>query len=171
MSFQNSLLLYLSFLIALASLMVSVYIAFNTNWSKNIETRRASRESHTRMLFDIDLMYIEFPDLWSIYDSHPLAKEKDISPVMVAKREGFIYQHFDFFEMIRDYYEYVIYTKGVDKEYWVAWEGFISHFIEDSSEARELFKQQRTQGVYSVSFTQYINDLIDKRESKQTQIT
>jgi hypothetical protein len=147
-------------ILSIMSLAVSLLVAQRV-WNFNeLSTRRASRETHARMLFDIGKALVDWPELWTIYDTHPLAATRDMSPSAVAKREAFVYQHLNVFEMVRDYYITIIRRDRVDEEYWQSWHVYMRQFFTSSSDARRLFAEQRTQDVFSKSFVEYANGLI-----------
>jgi hypothetical protein len=152
----------LPILISSISLMVSLSVAIYAWKFNELSMRRASREWHAKTLLDIDGVLIDSPELWSIYDDHELAKNKDTSPVAVAKREAYIYQHFNFFEVVRDYYMNIIKRDRLDEEYWHSWDCYIRQFFRSSSEARTVFKAPWTQEIYSESFVEYVNRLINE---------
>src|SRR5437762_1197599 len=95
-------------LISSLALFLSGYVAYRAWKFNDIATRRASRETHSKMLFDIGKMLVDSPELWAIYDSNPLAAQKDTSALAVAKRDAFIIQHLNVFELVFDYYKYLI---------------------------------------------------------------
>jgi hypothetical protein len=80
-------------------------------------------------------MLVDSPSLWSIYDSHPLSAEKDISALGAAKREAFILQHLNVFELVYDYYNNLIKQDNIDRAYSRAWDSSIRQLFHGSSEA------------------------------------
>ena len=155
------MILFFPILISVISLGVSLYVAYRAWRFNELSKRRASRESHAKMVFDIGRMLVDSPELWSIYDTHALAKDRDESPLAAAKREAFIHQHFNVFEMVRDYYTNVIHRDRVDDEYWQSWDLYIREFFTTSSDARMLFKEPETQEIYSKTFVAYVNQIIN----------
>lgn len=149
-------------LISVAALSLSCYVAYRAWKSNDISMRRASRETHIKMLFDIKKMLVDSPDLWAIYDSHPLSAEKDTSALGVAKREAFIYQHLNVFELVFDYYTHLIKQDEIDRDYWRAWDSSIQQLFHGSSEARLLFSASKTKEIYSQRFASYIDQHIGR---------
>jgi hypothetical protein len=147
--------------ISVLALTLSCYVAYRSSKFNGIALRRASRETHIKMLFDIRKMLVDSPELWSIYDAHPLSSEKDMSALGVAKREAFIYQHLNVFELVYDYYEKLLPKRDkMDLEYWRAWNSSIQQLFYGSSEARRLFNAARSKDIYSQDFTSYIEQHI-----------
>jgi hypothetical protein len=149
--------------ISVLALTLSCYVAYRTSKFNDIALRRASRETHIKMLFDIRKMLVDFPELWAIYDAHPVSSERDMSALGVAKREAFIYQHLNAFELVYDYYEKLLPKRDkVDREYWRAWNSSIQQLFYGSSEARRLFNAARSQNIYSQDFTSHIEQHIKR---------
>lgn len=125
------------------------------------------------MLFDIRKILVDFPVLWAIYDSHPLSAEKNTSALEVAKREAFIYQHLNIFELVFDYYTNLIKQDDVDRACWRAWDSSILQLFHGSSEARLLFSAAKTRDIFSEDFVSYIEDCIGKapKEARSTKPT
>jgi hypothetical protein len=150
----------LSLVVSSVAFVLSLFVAYRA-WSFNeVSTRRASRETHMKMLFDVGQILVTTPDLWTVYDSHSLALQRDSSPLGVARRAAFIYQHLNIFDLVWDYYNNLIKRDRVDAEYWKAWDNYIRQFFRESSEARLLFAESRTQEIYSQGFVAYINKLV-----------
>jgi hypothetical protein len=147
--------------ISVIALTLSCYVAYRTSKFNDIALRRASRETHIKMLFDIKKMLVDSPELWAIYDSHPVSSKRDMSALGIAKREAFIYQHLNVFELVYDYYEKLLPKRDeVDREYWRAWKSSIQQLFHGSSEARRLFNAARSKDIYSQDFTSYIEQHI-----------
>lgn len=153
-------------IISILSLGVALFVAQRAWKFNDLSTRRASRETHAKMLFDLGKVLLDSPQLWGIYDTHALAVDRDNAPVAAAKRETFIYQHFNVFEMVRDYYTNVIRRDRVDEEYWQSWHCYMKQFFRSSGDARRLFLEPRTQEIYSRGYVEFTNQLI--RESSVT---
>jgi len=153
-------------IISFFSLGISLLVAYRAWRYNELSTRRASRESHTKMLVDIGKILVDSPELWAIHDTHPLAINRDVSPMSAAKREAFIYQHFNIFEIVRDYYINIILRDHVDEEYWQSWHRYIRHFVSSSEDARRLFTEQYAQEVYSKGFVEYMNQTIKELPCK-----
>jgi len=103
--------------------------------------RTASRGEHFRLLLELDRNLIDNPELWGIYDSHPLSQIKASDPLVQSKRNAFIYLHFNLFEMVHDFYHHVISRMDkIDIMYWHEWYRYIYQFFRESSKARIIFK-------------------------------
>jgi hypothetical protein len=160
-------------LISTFAFFLSGYAAYRTGKFNDIALRRSSRETHIKMLFDIRKMLVDSPSLWAIYDAHPLSAEKDLSALGVAKREAFIFQHLNVFELVFDYYNNLIKQDDIDRAYWRAWDSSIRQLFHGSSEARLLFSAARTREIYSKDFASYIVEHIGKApaETQSTKTT
>lgn len=122
-------------------------------------------QDHTRLMVNIDSNLVDDPNLWAIYDSHPLSKLKKQDPLMDAKREAFIYLHFNLFETVHNFYMDTVRMNRIDTIHWQAWDKYIYRFLEHSSEARKIFKEQRTKEIYSEPFVSFIISRIEQIEN------
>jgi hypothetical protein len=150
----------LSILIATTSLIVSFYVAYRAWKFNDISTRRSSRETHTQMLFEIDKLLIQYPELWEIYDTNSFRQKRDTSPLATARREAFLYQHFNMFETIHDYYKNIISRDATDESYWDTWKAYIKQMFKESSEARRLFQETHSQEIYNKQFRSFVESII-----------
>jgi len=121
-----------------------------------------ARNSLSSLLIDVDKQLIEWPELWCIYDNATLPKCD--SPEAKAKRDAFIYQHFNMFEAAHSYYtaDEKINPNTNDREYNASWNGYMSQFFNQSSDARALFESERTKNIYSARFVKEVTGLIKK---------
>jgi len=150
----------LSVVISSVAFLLSLFVAYRA-WSFNeVSTRRASRETHMKMLFDVGQILVTTPDLWTVYDVHSRTLPRDSSPLGDARRAAFIYQHLNVFDLVWDYYNNLIKRNRVDEDYWKSWNNYIRQFFHESSDARLLFANPRTQEIYSTGFVAYINRLV-----------
>ncbi len=118
------------------------------------------------MLIHLDGELVHSPELWGIYDSHPLAKKKSQDRVQAAKREAFIYLHFNFFDMVYSFYVNTLHPNKIDKEKCDALQNYIRQFLSHSSQARAIFREPRTQEIYPKRFVSFMNDLIADIDNK-----
>src|SRR3712207_2200100 len=92
--------------IAIISLLISLVVALR-NWRySDISVRYTSRNQYMNALFDIDRQLIARPELWAIYDGHEMAEQRSNDPEAKARREAFLYLHFNLFETV-----YIDYNK------------------------------------------------------------
>jgi predicted AlkP superfamily phosphohydrolase/phosphomutase len=120
---------------------------------------------HSNLLLSINKTLIDKPHLFAIYDSHPLAKTKDNSPLAVAERQAFAYYILNSAEAVYDYYHFVTKKKDrLDKEVWATWDRTLKSVFTDCTEVRECFEE--LEGEYEQAFSKYIKGIlkdIDKR--------
>lgn len=155
----------ITLILSITSLLISGMVAVITYRYNRITIRNAARLEHNKLLLEIDHMYIEDPDLWSIYDEHPIAKHIEKTPLKKGKKEAFIYYYINFFDIIFDFYHKQIYKNKNDKNDWKAWSDFIYHFFRGCSMAREMFRDSAT--WYDDDFSSYILRVIHDIEKEQ----
>ncbi|PKR78217.1 hypothetical protein CEY16_00210 [Halalkalibacillus sediminis] len=150
--------------ISIFSLTISGIVAFITYRYNTVEIRNNARLEHNKLLLEIDRMYIDDPDLWSIYDNHPISKHIERTPLKKGKREAFIYYYLNFFDIIYDFYHKQIYKNKNDRNDWDSWDSYIRHFFQGCTMAREMFKDSSE--WYDKDFAKYILKIIREIEWK-----
>ncbi len=154
----------ISLVISIFSLIIST-IAAVIIWKFNsISIRNTSRQEHNKLMLEINKLLIENPELWAVYDNHPVNKSiKDTSDHLVhAKRTAFIYHYINFFDILFDFYNRQIFQNKNDKADWKAWDSFITHYFKGSTEAREVYKNSF--GLFDDDFSRYIMAKINEIE-------
>ncbi|WP_385943567.1 hypothetical protein [Thalassorhabdus alkalitolerans] len=155
-------------LISLLSLTISGGVAVITYRYNNITIRNEARVEHNKLMLEIDKMYIEDPDLWSIYDDHPISQHIEKTPLKKGKKEAFIYYYINFFDIIFDFYHKKIYKNKNDKEDWESWVAFIKHFFKGCSLARGMFKDSAA--WYDKEFAAFVLSVINEVEEEEKTI-
>lgn len=107
-------------------------------------------------LFDIDRQLVNRPELWAIYDDHPMSASRSSEPEAVSRRQAFLYFHFNLFETVYNDYNRVLRRTRTDDQYWRSWDAWIRHFFRASSEVRSLFADAVSQDVFSGDFVVHI---------------
>jgi hypothetical protein len=148
-------------LIAFLALIISLYVEHRTRLFNQMSLERNAEHDHTKMVLDIDQMLVTYPELWAIYDDNPSAKNKSCDVLDVARREAFIYAHFNIMDLVYGFYHQGYAKKGKSTTLFSkSWEKYTMQFLRVSLEARNLFKEPRTQEIYDDEFVKYINGLI-----------
>jgi hypothetical protein len=146
--------------IAVVSLLVSLAVALR-NWRYSEKSvRYTSRNQYTTALFDIDRQLVNRPELWAIYDDHPMSASRSNEPEAVSRRQAFLYFHFNLFETVYNDYNKILPRTRTDEQYWRSWDAWIRHFFRASSEARSLFADAMSQDVFFGDFVVHINEVI-----------
>lgn len=146
--------------IAVVSLLVLLAVAFRTWRYSATSVRYTSRNQYVTARFDIDRQLVNRPELWAIYDDHPMSASRSNEPEAVSRRQAFLYFHFNLFETVYIDYNKVLRRTRTDEQYWRSWEAWIRHFFRASSEARSLFADAVSQDVFSGDFVVHINEVI-----------
>ena len=146
--------------IAVVSLLVLLAVAFRTWRYSATSVRYTSRNQYVTARFDIDRQLVNRPELWAIYDDHPMSASRSNEPEAVSRRQAFLYFHFNLFETVYIDYNKVLRQTRTDEQYWRSWEAWIRHFFRASSEARSLFADAVSQDVFSGDFVVHINEVI-----------
>lgn len=168
---------WLPLIVSIISVFVSLYVGYRITRFNDASLKRSSRMDFTEILVELDQKLVDYPMLWTIYDSHPLSRIKTRernSPLLKARREALIYLHFNLFDIVYDFYFNVIKKKRwiligenkIDVKHWKSWDKYIKQFFKESSEARSIFKEKRTQEIYLDEFVAYINGIINKIDSE-----
>ncbi len=150
--------------ISVIALCVSFYSVMRALVFSDLSFKRLNRFDLNKTLLDIDAKLVDYPEIWAIFDYHPLSKTKSSEPLTKARREGYIYLCFGLFDGVFDYYENLIKKKSIDEQCWQAWKRSISQFFECSQEARTIWSETRTQEIYPTSFISFVNNLVSEIE-------
>ncbi len=155
--------------ISFISLGVSVYVERRAARLNESSFRRTAEHDHISALLELDRVLISNPELWAIYDDHPLARKHRTRSdgLAAARREAFIFSHLNIFELVHDFYHGSIRMSACDRRYWSAWDRYIRQFFRTSSEARSIFRQPRAQEIYAETFTGYTREVIRSLEGEK----
>jgi hypothetical protein len=132
------------------------------------ETARLSASNiFSSHVININKYLVDQPELWMVYDEHPLNKAIQLTPLISARIEGYLHMVFNLFSTT-----YAFYVQGIgegsmrddDREYWEAYKNYGIVLLKYSSRARDLFKQPTTQRLYPKSFVDFMNGLIRQVE-------
>jgi hypothetical protein len=157
---QLDLKVSFSLIISIVSLALSVYVTLR-NWRYSETTvRYVARNQSMNALFDIDRQLINRPELWAIYDDHPMAQGRDNGAEAKARRQAFIFFHFNLFESAFNDYNKVLRPTKVDRQYWRSWDAWIHAFFRSSSEARTLLAEASSQQIFFGDFVEYMNEVV-----------
>lgn len=156
-------------IISLVSLGVSIYVERRAARLNDTAFRRTAEHDHIAALLELDRVLISNPELWAIYDDHPLARQRRARSggLAAARREAFIFSHLNIFELVHDFYHGSIRQGKCDKRYWDAWDRYMCQFFRTSSEARAIFAQRRAQEIYADTFATYARDIIRRIEGEK----
>ncbi len=120
---------------------------------------------HNKLMLEIDQMYIDDPDLWSIYDDHPIGKHVETTPLKRGKKEALVYYYLNYFDIIFDFYHKQIVMNVNDRKDWESWRAFMMHFFASCSLARNLFKESTE--WYDEKYAKFLSDVIQEVETKK----
>jgi hypothetical protein len=143
------------------------------------QLRLSHRNEFKKMLIDLDKELIKKPELFAIFDKHPLhnlekTKELDINaPLKIAERQALCFLILNIFDTVYNYYyRSKIKThsqrwksESADKTVFTDW---MNQILEDSEEFRKFFREKQIQAIYPEDFVEYINQRIDKIEKEIT---
>jgi hypothetical protein len=155
-------------IISLVSLGVSVYVERRAARLNDSAFRRTAEHDHIAALLELDRVLISNPELWAIYDDHPLARQRRArgGGLAAARREAFIFSHLNILSWCTTSTT-ARYARKCDKRYWEAWDRYICQFFRTSSEARAIFAQRRAQEIYADTFATYARDIIRRIEGER----
>lgn len=141
---------------------VSLFALIRTELFNKKILRETVRNNYSAALYDIDSKYLEYPELWTIYDNNKLGISRKNTPEEKGKRQALLYLHFNLFESVFTTYNNVLgKLSKADKEFWKTWKNFIKEFVEGCSEARELLEDQNFQQVYRKEYKDFLRKIIE----------
>jgi hypothetical protein len=153
--------------IAISSLIISILNERRTWRFTQLSFRRTAEHDHYKQLLEIDRNLITYPELWAVFDNHPLSRNEEIKadPVQAARRDGYIWAVLNLYEMIFTFYQARLgkMTKQ-DAEEWASWQSDLCLFIRKSAEARSYFRQQTAAGVFNPDFVKFVEKVIAECE-------
>ena len=153
-------------IISVVSFVVSFITLYITYRFNKITIRNTAILEHNKLLLEIDKLLIEDPELWGIYDDHPLSdKENKEDPYLQAKQEAFIYYYLNLFDVIFEFYHRQIVQNRNDKKQWRAWVEFFRHFLTGCSQARNTIK--KSYHLYDVDQVKFYKNLIQEIETER----
>lgn len=157
----------IALIISIVSFIVSVATGYITYRFNKITIRNTAILEHNKLLLEIDKILIDEPELWGIYDEHPLSKEENKeSPFLQAKQEAFIYYYLNLFDVIFEFYHRQIVQNSNDKKQWMAWTQFIEHFLKGCSQARNTIK--KSYHLYDIDQGVFYKKMIEKIEMERS---
>jgi hypothetical protein len=159
----------LAIIISIVSFFVSILTLYINYRFNRITIRNTAILEHNKLLLEIDKMLVEDPELWGIYDSHPLSTiENANTTILEARREAFIFYYLNLFDVIYEFYHRQIVQNKNDKKQWKAWIQFIEHFLSGCSQARNTIK--KSYHLYDVDQGNFYRGLIEKIESEGNEV-
>ena len=157
----------LSVLISAISLCVAMFSVRLALQYREETVRLSASNIFSSHLININKHLVDQPELWMVYDDHPLNKTMQRTPLMSARIDAYLHMTFNLFSTTYGFYVQGIGERRMrddDREYWEAYKNFGSVLMKSSSRARELFKDPTTQGLYPKSFVEFMNGMIRKVE-------
>lgn len=142
-----------SFVISVISFMLTIVTVIFTYRFNRITIRNSAKQEHQKILLEINKMLLAEPELWTVYDQHPMNAVTPKSPQLQAKVEALVYYYLNFFDVVYEFYNVHIIKNKNDLETWKSWAAYIEYFIRGSSAARNTILQMNAklyeEGVYS----------------------
>ncbi len=146
--------------ISLVSLSISILAAYKTYGLGEYQLRLTNRNEFQKLLIDVDKVLVEHPELWAIYDSHPIPREGMNDPTGRAKLEAFAYMMLNVFECVFTFYGDSPRLTKAEKESFAAWKGFLSSLLQDSSFMRELLDKPNIRLVYNAKLIAEVDSIL-----------
>ncbi len=143
-------------LISMISLIISLIVVFSNRSFSKRNISENIRKHYMGALYELDKLLISDPSLWAVYDNHPLAKEKKMDELSKGKREAFIYYLINLWETIFHDYNDTKNHFSHEDEFWYSWDNYITHFIKNSSEGRELISSYIITNCYRDNYVKYL---------------
>src|SRR5262245_30978426 len=132
------------------SLIVAALAAYKAYSVSAYQLRVVNRLEYQKLLFEIDKELMRDPDLWMMYDSHPLATEtrKD-DPLVKSKREAFLYFHANLLELVYVFFSDAKWLSADERFVAKSWDNWPKQLIANSSELRALLSRKDLEESYN----------------------
>jgi len=147
--------------IALWAVCETRHIARDATGFNDLLLRRTARHDHTNLMIQIDKALIDEPQLWAIYDDYAAVADATSSDALDwLRREAFIYLHFNFYDIVFDFYQALGPRKDkTDIAYEKAWRRYAKDLLRGSARAREMCRDPHFDELYDTRFVSYLHDL------------
>jgi len=119
---------------------------------------------HHKSRLEIDKLFIEYPDLWSIYDNHPVTKQIELSIQQQVRKDALAQYHLHLYKTVYEFYNEHLIKSRQDRKAWKIWVQYIEHDLERSSHIRETAK--KSYRVYDKKLVKFYKNIIRRIESK-----
>jgi hypothetical protein len=149
----------LSVALSVLSLVVAGIAAYRTYELSRFQLHVGTRHEFQKLLLELNKELIRDPELWGVYDSHPLAQTKRDDPLHKAKLEGFVYMKLNILQIVFAFHS-TWQATARDSIGDMAWHGTAVDFVNDSRLAREVILRPDSAMVYDPRFLAYLKSLI-----------
>jgi hypothetical protein len=149
-----------SLAVAALSLFVAGLAAYRTYALSHHQLRLGSRHEFQKLLLEMNKELVRDPELWGVYDSHPMAHVHRDEPIHTAKLEAFAYMMLNIFQIVFVYSAEKVRTSAPERAFFAAWEGTLKDFVCGSSLAREILFSRPDSGlIYDQRFLDHAKSL------------
>jgi hypothetical protein len=146
--------------ISLVSLSISIFAAYKTYGLGEYQLRLANRNEFQKLLIDVNKVLVERPELWAIYDSHPIPREGLRDPKERARLEALAYMLLNVFECVFTFYGDSPRLTKAERESFAAWKGFLNNLLQDSSLMRELLDKPNLRLMYNAKLIAEVDSIL-----------
>jgi hypothetical protein len=149
-----------SLVVATLSLLVACFAAWRTYELGHRQLRLGSRHEFQKLLLEADKELIRDPELWGVYDNHPMTQVARDDPAHKAKLEAFAYMMLNIAHIVFVFIAEGGRANGHERAFLNAYKGAMQDFICNSSLARDLLSRPDAKLIYDPGFLDFMRSPI-----------
>jgi hypothetical protein len=150
-----------SLVVATLSFLVAGIAAWKTYDLGHRQLRLGSRHEFQKLLLEANKELVRDPELWGVYDDHPMAQVMRDDSAHKAKLEAFAYMMLNIFHIVIVFIADSPEGRANDphRAFLNAYKGTMGDFICNSSLARELLSRPDAELIYDQGFLKLMRSL------------
>jgi hypothetical protein len=148
-----------SLTIAILSFLMASVAAYWTYALSHRQLRLGSRHEFQKLLLEMNKELVRDPELWGVYDAHPMAQIKRDDPAHQAKLEAFTYLILNMHNIVFLYSSEGGSTSDSEQAFFAAYEGTHKDFVSSSSLAKDILSRRDSELVYEPRFLAHAKSL------------
>jgi len=154
--------------LSILSLVIAAFAAYRTYVLSEYQLRLNTRNEFQKLTLEIQKELIRDPELYAVYDDHPMVLRRQQNPELYYRLEAFAYMVLNVFDTVFCFYgDSKKLTKSENRSFQM-WHGLLADFLRKSSIARTILDRSETREVYTESFflmaTSIVRNLSEENE-------
>lgn len=150
-------------IISLVSLSISIIVGYKTYIFSEYQLRLSNRNEFQKLLVDVNKTLVEHPELWAIYDSYPVPRERLADPMERARLHAFTHMVLNICECVFAFYGDSSRLTKAESASFDAWKGFLRDTLQQSSFARELVSNTNIRTMYHAKLIAEIDSVLESQ--------
>jgi hypothetical protein len=142
--------------VSILSLLLAGFAAWRTYDLSHRQLRLGTRHEFQRLLLEWDKELIRDPELWGVYDDHPMAQVTRDDPAYKAKLEAFAYMLLNIGQIVHVFIAEGGRASAHERAFLNAYVGVMRDFYSNSSLAREILSRPDAKLIYDEGFLESI---------------